>query len=83
MVDDRIFIKCKTCGGWKMLLKAFSGKITTRDNDILEWLNKHSVCREYQGDLGKDPGFTLHTEADCGSALDMEKQNYTPEDARE
>ena len=91
MANDRVFIKCKGCGGWKMLLKYFPGEgLTTRDNGILEWLDTHRYCHSvYQLDpehfglqlmtLHGDPGFTLHTEADFQNELPMNKQNRKPD----
>ena len=80
MADDRVFIKCKTCGGWKMLLKFYCGQgLTTRPGSgILEWLDTHAVCNSFVVNLGGDPGFTLHTEEDLGIALDWERQNARP-----
>ena len=82
MADDRVFIKCKQCEGWKMLLKHFSIEgVTTRDNGILEWLDTHAFCNPevYGPDLGNNPGFTLHTENDLmdGITLKKDKQNST------
>ncbi len=82
MADDRVFIKCKVCGGWKMLLKYVFGRLTTRDNDILSWLDNHQEChRNYTIDLGGNPGYSLHTEDELydGGDLDPKKQNYVPE----
>ena len=83
MANDRVFIKCETCGGWKMLLKFFpTSGLTTRDNDILEWLDTHARChpRSYNGNLGGDPGYTLHTEDSLeNGGLDYSKQNRTPD----
>lgn len=81
MANDRVFIKCKYCGGWKMLLKFYptSGS-TYRDNGILEWLDDHAGCHPSFRcglDLGGDAGFTLHTEG--ADELKPEKQNYVPE----
>lgn len=80
VANDRVFIKCKTCGCWKMLLKFFpTDGLTTRDNGILEWLDAHRRCHplSYAGGLEGDPGYTLHTEDD--ETLDFAKQNMTPE----
>ncbi len=83
MADDRVFLKCKGCGGYKMLLKHFvtSGP-TTRDNGILDWLDGHADChpRRWSPSLAGDPGFTLHTEDDwCPDGpLTSEKHNYNP-----
>ena len=80
MANDRVFIKCKFCSGWKMLLKYFpSTGSTTRDNKVLEWLDGHSGCRErkYTNDLEGDPGFELLTE-DNLDKLDTDKEAYIP-----
>lgn len=78
MADDRLFIKCKTCGGWKMLLKHMTGfGLTHRDNGILEWLSDHADCHQSKNkiSLGGDTCFTLHTEDDLGGLLDFARQN--------
>jgi DNA-directed RNA polymerase subunit RPC12/RpoP len=78
MANDRVFIRCRHCGGWKMLLKFFpSTGSTTRDNNVLEWLDAHADChpRKYEIDLNGDPGFDLYTE----DGLDPLKQNYIPD----
>jgi len=82
MANDRVFIRCTGCGGWRTLLKYFpSTGITTRDNGILEWLDKHAFChinaKERLVDLGTDPGFTLHTEADI-QVLGLDKKGFVP-----
>jgi len=80
MANDRVFIKCKFCGGWRMLLKFFPPTGSkTGDNNILDFLNAHAIChpRRCEIDLGGDPGFELFTEAD---ELDMEYQNVIPSD---
>ncbi len=76
MADDRVFIKCKFCGGWKMLLKHFKHEgPKTRDNGVLEWLDSHAKCNPKIScsTLDGEVGFTLHTESE---KLDMEKKNY-------
>lgn len=78
MANDRVFIVCKTCGAWKMLLKHFPGSLGTRDNGILEWLDSHGACHPqyYNSDLQGNPGFKLATEDGLASGvLDWEKQN--------
>jgi hypothetical protein len=83
MANDRVFIKCKTCGGWKMLLKHYppTGPAPS-DNNILGWLEKHAACHphRYEMDLKGDPGFTLHTEDDLliDGCLLPSKQNALP-----
>ena len=83
MANDRVFIKCKACGGWKMLLKHYppTGP-TTRANNILDWLDDHRVCHphRFDSDLQGDPGFTLHTDDDLGidGCLLPSKQNALP-----
>lgn len=79
MADDRIFIMCDTCGGWKMLLKHYAGMgPTSYDNGILEWLDTHAYChpRNLYPDL-ESPGFSLHTEKalEENGAFKMEDQN--------
>lgn len=85
MANDRIFIKCQTCGGWKMLMKHFPGTMETVDNGVLEWIGAHGVChpRLYNEDLGGVPGFSLHTEEDCGEGGELrpDKQNALPPNA--
>lgn len=83
MADDRVFLRCKYCGGWKMLLKFFSSSgATHRDNGVLDWLDAHAECHpnRHNFNLGGDPGFTIHTEEDLveGGALDWGKQNFVP-----
>lgn len=81
MANDRVMIKCKACGGWKMLLKHFPVQgPKTRDNGILEWLDAHAAChpRAFAADLDGNPGFDLHTEDAIGEALAPDKQNYAP-----
>lgn len=78
MANDRVFIKCNYCGGWKMLLKFYpTDGLFTTDNKILEWLNTHRRChpKSYDADLGDDPGFSLHTENAIGTALNPEKRD--------
>ena len=80
MANDRVFIKCNGCGGWKMLLKYFPNTgSTTRDNGILKWLDAHAGCHQRAGhpDLDGDTGFELFAESGVDS-LDYEKQNTTP-----
>lgn len=64
MANDRVIIKCKTCGAWKMLLKHFPGSLDTRNCGLMEWLDSHGGCHPklWAGDLGGDPGFELLTE---------------------
>lgn len=82
MADDRVFIKCKGCGGWKMLLKHYQSNPGPMywDNGVTEWLDKHALCHPgaFNADLGGDPGYTLHTENDIGRELDCDKQNHVP-----
>ncbi len=77
MADDRVFIRCKYCGGWKMLLKFYTGGSFHRDNGILEWLDSHAGChpRQFDMDLDGDPGFELLTESGDSCCLDYDKQN--------
>lgn len=86
VANDRVFIKCKACGGWKMLLKHFPPDgPAPRDNGILEWLDAHSIChpQRYDSDLKGDPGYTLHTEDDLWDVLTPDKKNaLPPEDKR-
>ncbi len=82
MANDRVFIKC-SCGCWKMLLKYYPGPgLYPTGNAILEWLDTHGHCHpnDYAGNLGDNPGFTLHTEnAFDDGTLSMDKQNMTPD----
>ncbi len=53
MANDRVFIKCKGCGGWNLLLKHLgAGSYTVEDTDILDWLDSHAEChpRCYAGE---------------------------------
>lgn len=78
MADDRIFIRCKYCGGWKMLLKHFCGEGPhSRNNGILEWLDTHARCKPEQFFPHlKEPGFTLHIEDDIvDETLDLSLHN--------
>lgn len=78
MANDRIFIRCDTCGGWKMLMKHYPGTLATRDNGILEWIDAHGECHPnlYGGDLAGVTGFSLHTESACGAdELQPDRQN--------
>lgn len=78
MADDRVFIKCKYCGGWKMLLKHFCGKgPKNRNNGIMDWLDTHAGCRpDIDMPNLAEPGFTLHTEMDLiNNLLPIEFQN--------
>ena len=83
MANDRIFIKCKYCEGWKMLLKfsPVSG-YSQGDNEVLAWLEGHSNCHPKRHDieLGEDAGFTLHTEEGLSDEKELRwsKQNYVP-----
>jgi len=78
MANDRVFIQCNVCGGWKMLLKFFPGTLATMDNGILEWLDTHGPChpRFFSNDLGGNPGFKLFTESD---AKELPKDKYDAE----
>ena len=82
MADDRIFIRCDTCGAWKMLMKHIVGALETRPNGILDWLDNHGQChpRVLHADLGGIVGFSLHTEEALrdGTTLRPEKQNAEP-----
>lgn len=82
MANDRLLIKCDTCGGWKMLMKHFPGELATRDNGILEWLDAHGKCHQnlYGTDLGGIVGFSLHTEdaISVDGSLKPDKQNAEP-----
>ena len=81
MADDRLFIVCKGCGGWKMLLKHMVATgLTSRDNGILEWLNGHIDCHgsRYNQDLAGNTCFTLQTESQNYPELCSDKQNYIP-----
>ncbi len=76
MANDRVMIRCDSCGGWKMLLKHFAGiGPKARGNEILEWLDSHAECHPNfeESDLGGSPGFSLHTEG--SPSLKPEKQN--------
>jgi len=77
MANDRIFIKCDYCGGWKMLLKFFPGYLYNTNNGIIEWIEVHANCRPdlFDGCLSA-PGFSLHTEAAIGGDLDPEKNGF-------
>lgn len=82
MSNDRVFIKCKGCGRWNLLLKHMgAGSYTKEGRDILDWLDSHAEChpRCYAGDLDGDPGFELHTEDAIGEALLWENRQQTPE----
>jgi len=81
MADDRLFIKCDTCGGWKMLMKQIGGNLSTRENGILAWLDSHGGChpRAMSNDLGGVVGLSLHTEASIeNGTLDPSRQNAGP-----
>lgn len=81
MANDRIFIVCSYCGGWKMLLSHFPGSLSTRDNNILDWINAHAKCHKYffSSDLHGETGFCLITEDnEYMEMIDMKKQNYIP-----
>jgi len=78
MADDRVFIKCDGCGGWKMLLKHYAGTgLKQSGNEIMEWLDTHSICHANQYDVTlQSPGFTLHTEEGLTDGhLQADKQN--------
>jgi hypothetical protein len=80
MADDRLFIKCKGCGGCKMLLKHFAGTgLTHRDNGILPWLDGHRYCHQttHMMNLGNDTCFTLLTEDNLSDG-DHKLLNYVP-----
>ena len=66
MADDRVFIKCKTCGDSRMLMKFFSITGMRAAAGIAEWIDGHSQChpRLYDTTLKGDPGFALLTESD-------------------
>ena len=83
MASDRVYIKCKYCEGWKMLLKfSPSSGSTSRANEVLNWLDKHADChpRRYEINLNGDPGFTLHTEEGHVDEKELKwgKQNFDP-----
>lgn len=83
MANDRIYVKCKGCGGYKMFFKYFPGNLTTRTNfGIIEWLDQHTDChpKGYDLDLGGDPGFEFICTSDPDSLLKMEdgKCGYYP-----
>jgi len=84
MANDRIFIRCDGCGAWKMLMKYFPGSLSTRDNNILVWLDAHGGCHPnmFEPDLAGVVGFSLHTESQHSEVLDPQKHNaLPPEDA--
>ena len=70
MANDRLYIKCKTCGKEQMLAKFYPldpgiGPITADGGKITRFLLKHmKYChpRRRKMDMGGDPGFVLHTE---------------------
>jgi hypothetical protein len=81
MANDRVHIKCKSCGGWKMMLKhTFGTGPSPRENGILDWLERHSAChpKARSPDLGGDPGYELYTDDAVGNELALDKQNYVP-----
>ena len=80
MANDRVMIKCDSCGAWKMLLKHMGGGLYPCDNGILPWLGEHGECHPhaYSTDLRGIPGFSLHCEG--AEALDPKKQNLLPPD---
>lgn len=86
MANDRLIIRCDTCGGWKMLMKHFPGTLATRDNGILKWLDAHGDCHPnlYGGDLCGVTGFSLHTEAalEEGGELRHDRQNALPPNSK-
>ncbi len=81
MANDRVFIKCKGCGGWKMMFKYYPGSLYI-DGDLvgglINWLDTHSKCYmrldNIPGmDLGDEPCFSLHTENASVKELDPER----------
>ncbi len=81
MANDRVYIKCKGCGGWKMMFKYYPGELYI-DKDLagplLDWLGTHSQCHmRIEGipgmDLGGEPCFSLHTEDAPDEELDLER----------
>lgn len=78
MANDRLMIKCDTCGAWKMLMKHMGAGLYTTDNGILPWVDSHGEChsRAFHVDLDGVPGFSLHCEG--ADALDPAKQNAGP-----
>lgn len=77
MANDRVHIKCKGCGAWKMLLTHSGAGLHVTDKDILGWLENHGGChpRAFSADLDGDPGFSLHTDDDVGGELSFDRQN--------
>lgn len=46
---------------------------------ILDWLDLHGECHPGRlGNLGGDPGFTLHTDDEVGKVLAIDRQNAGP-----
>lgn len=81
MADDRVMIKCRYCGGWKMLLKYYASQgYTTWDNEILDWIDSHRFCFERKTGRAtlclEEVPFTLHLEDEIVvTALKIEDQN--------
>lgn len=80
MANDRVHIKCKGCGAWKMLLSYNGTSLRPTDSEILDWLSDHGECHPnlYSPHLNGDPGFSLHTDDDVGFELAFNGQNASP-----
>ncbi len=82
MANDRIHIRCDSCGAWKMLAKHNGAGLSASDQGILEWVEAHGQCHPHvrDVDLGGVVGFSLHLDGDIGGVLDPAKQNAWPPD---
>jgi len=82
MANDRVMLRCDSCGAFMMFLKHYPGLLGTYSEDwtakFLAWTNAHCRCHPhfFHGDLCDNPGFSLHTEG--SEALDYTKQNAPP-----
>jgi hypothetical protein len=66
VANDRIIIKCDTCGASKTLMKYYPTLMAeTPVVEMYVWMYQHShpPCREISYDLDGAPGFTLTTES--------------------
>lgn len=76
MADDRIVIRCKTCGGWNTLLKHYAGTGPKANGFDTQWLDGHANCHPSLLCVSlEESNFELLVDAD---SYDPDKQGYTP-----